>query len=305
MLRIGSWQRHAKPDQRDLVVFSCDVKELLTIQVANAGLAYRMEVPYDSVVHADFTPGTTTRGTASFTLSRPPRFLQARKYASDMVWESGNDWTEEHAATVHLQHILTGAAPQLSNLVQTIRQAGQPRMHPLSRSATLAEKPLGGFGGEYEGSHLPHQYPELHSRSSQAVNYLTHRPLHSSRSVSSITFPATYSEPDLQPAHHHPSSHFGSSYPGVDYSDSSPLMDGKGMVGTYPGSSMQHALNRTAGPAGQSSTPYFTPSEYPDTSYYARSSLDVSSDFQSRTPPPPMTTSTEYYGQPSAEPASR
>ncbi|KIY68830.1 homeobox-domain-containing protein [Cylindrobasidium torrendii FP15055 ss-10] len=284
VLRIGNWQRHnAKPDQRDLVVFSCDAKELLTVQVSNAGLTYRMEIPYDTVVRADFTPETTAKGTASFTLARPPRFLQARKGA----WESGSDWTEEGAATVHLQHILSGSAPELSNLVQVIQRAGQrPKMD--SYLSPFAEKPsLDGEPYEYaKSAGGPHRYAGQYSRAA-------HRPSHAARAVSSIAFPPAYSEPDLQP--HASASHFGSLYPSVDYPD----IGSKGMSGAYSGSLAAHAqhalLNQTVGPAGQ---PYFAPAmgyqhDTPYASSYAR--RDFQSD--SRTLPLPMTTEGEFYGQ--------
>jgi regulatory protein PHO2 len=147
-LTIGCWRRiTTDTNQHDLVAYTCDNKRCLVWFIHNGGFGFKMEVPFDTIIHAEFTsmaPGPN--GLASFVLSRPPIFYleSASDDAFPRRWKRSTDWTEGHQASQVLRHDLIGNAASLAFLVQSLQtNAAEPPSpySPLSEPTSPMEIP--------------------------------------------------------------------------------------------------------------------------------------------------------------------
>ncbi|KAJ7052522.1 hypothetical protein C8F01DRAFT_1170304 [Mycena amicta] len=137
-LTIGCWRRiTTDTNQHDLVAYTCDTKRCLVWFIHNGGFGFKMEIPFDTVIHAEFTsmaPGPT--GLASFVLSRAPVFYleSASDDSFPRRWKRSTDWTEGHQASQVLRHDLIGNAASLAFLVQSLQTNTPDITSPLFHS---------------------------------------------------------------------------------------------------------------------------------------------------------------------------
>jgi regulatory protein PHO2 len=90
-----------------------------------------MEIPFDTIIDAEFTNAAPGAGLASFLLSQPPLFYL--EYASSpragstavRQWRTCPDWTEGHQASQVLRHDLIGSAVQLSHFLSNLRASAR------------------------------------------------------------------------------------------------------------------------------------------------------------------------------------
>ncbi|KAF7327555.1 U1 snRNP 70K protein [Mycena kentingensis (nom. inval.)] len=135
-LTIGCWRRiTTDANQRDLVAYTCDTKRCLVWFIHNGGFGFKMEVPFDTIIHAEFTsmaPGPN--GLASFVLSRAPIFYleSASDDSFPRRWKRSTDWTEGHQASQVLRHDLIGNAASLAFLVQSLQTNAAEAPSPYS-----------------------------------------------------------------------------------------------------------------------------------------------------------------------------
>ena len=86
-----------------------------------------MEIPFDTIIDAEFTNTAPGTGLASFLLSQPPLFFlehvsSPRPDGSTVrLWKTCSDWTEGHQASQVLRHDLIGSAAQLSHFLDMLR----------------------------------------------------------------------------------------------------------------------------------------------------------------------------------------
>ncbi|KAF8240680.1 homeobox-domain-containing protein, partial [Tricholoma matsutake] len=132
-LSIGSWRRIATTvGKHDLVAYICEVKRCLTWFIHSAGLGFKMEIPFDTIIDAEFTNAAPGTGLASFLLSQPPLFFleqisSPRPDGSVLrQWRTCPDWTEGHQASQVLRHDLIGSAVQLSHFLRNLRNSTRP-----------------------------------------------------------------------------------------------------------------------------------------------------------------------------------
>ncbi|KAG1796700.1 uncharacterized protein HD556DRAFT_281771 [Suillus plorans] len=120
-LSIGTWRRIATAvGKHDLVAYLCDGKRCLTWFIHSAGYGFKMEIPFDIIVHTEFTNAAPGSGLASFILSQPPTFY-LESFSSPgptRQWKKCADWTEGQQATKILRHDLIGSAVQLAHLLR-------------------------------------------------------------------------------------------------------------------------------------------------------------------------------------------
>ncbi|KAG2090900.1 uncharacterized protein F5147DRAFT_724314 [Suillus discolor] len=120
-LSIGTWRRIATAvGKHDLVAYLCDGKRCLTWFIHSAGYGFKMEIPFDIIVHTEFTNAAPGSGLASFILSQPPTFY-LESFSSPgptRQWKKCADWTEGQQATKILRHDLIGSAVQLAHILR-------------------------------------------------------------------------------------------------------------------------------------------------------------------------------------------
>ncbi|TFK50072.1 hypothetical protein OE88DRAFT_1645817 [Heliocybe sulcata] len=124
-LNIGWWRRIANGAGRpDLIAYMCGRRGCLTWFVHSSDRGFKIEIPFNIIVDAQFA--TTAPGTAiaSFFLSEAPLF-----YTENVVtpmgattpvrtWQASADWTEGMQASGNLRHDLIGSPATLANLVR-------------------------------------------------------------------------------------------------------------------------------------------------------------------------------------------
>ncbi|KAG6820308.1 hypothetical protein H0H93_002395 [Arthromyces matolae] len=132
-LTIGSWRRIATTvAKHDLVAYVSDAKRCLTWFIHSVGFGFKMEIPFDTIVNTKFANAAPGSGLASFFLSEPPIFyLENVEPLSAPAtprrhWKRCADWTEGQQASRVLRHDLIGSAPQLSHLLQNLRNQSSP-----------------------------------------------------------------------------------------------------------------------------------------------------------------------------------
>jgi regulatory protein PHO2 len=90
-----------------------------------------MEIPFETIIDAEFTNAAPGTGLASFLLSQPPLFFleyisSPRPDGSTVrQWRTCPDWTEGHQASHLLRHDLIGSAVQLSHLIRNLRASAR------------------------------------------------------------------------------------------------------------------------------------------------------------------------------------
>lgn len=129
-LCIGSWRRIATAiSKHDLVAYICEAKQCITWFIQSSGHGFKMEIPFDIVVHTSFSNLAPGMGLATLRLSRPPVFYLERVVPSSLkgpatkYWERCADWTEGMQATKILIHELTGSAVQLAHILRYLNSS--------------------------------------------------------------------------------------------------------------------------------------------------------------------------------------
>lgn len=125
-LSIGTWRRIATAvGKHDLVAYLCDARRCLTWFIHSAGYGFKMEIPFDIIVHTEFTNAAPGSGLASFILAQPPTFFLesfsspgSAQAGPTRQWKKCADWTEGQQATKILRHDLIGSAVQLAHLLR-------------------------------------------------------------------------------------------------------------------------------------------------------------------------------------------
>ena len=124
-----------------MVAYICEARRCLTWFIHSAGLGFKMEIPFETIIDAEFTNTAPGTGLASFVLSQPPLFFleYVTSPASDGTtmrrWKTCPDWTEGHQASHVLRHDLIGSAVQLSQFLNNLRARARPDI-PLRHSNT-------------------------------------------------------------------------------------------------------------------------------------------------------------------------
>lgn len=128
-LSIGTWRRIATTfSKNDLIAYVCEAKQSLAWFILSGGNGFKMEIPFDRIVGTEFTQASPGVAHVVFSLSEPPLFYLERPMAArldgqtKLPWRQCSDWTEGAQATHILRHTLIGSAPQLSHLVQQLKE---------------------------------------------------------------------------------------------------------------------------------------------------------------------------------------
>ncbi|KAF9234607.1 hypothetical protein BU15DRAFT_78833 [Melanogaster broomeanus] len=126
-LSVGTWRRIATTiGKHDLVAYLCDTKRCLTWFIHSSGYGFKMEIPFDIIVHTEFANAAPGSGLASFILSQPPTFYlesfspppPGQGTEPMRHWKKCADWTEGQQATKVLRHDLVGSAVQLAHVLR-------------------------------------------------------------------------------------------------------------------------------------------------------------------------------------------
>jgi hypothetical protein len=150
-LSIGSWRRIATTvGKHDLVAYVSDSKRCLTWFIHSGGLGFKMEIPYDAIIDAEFTNAAPGTGLASFLLSQPPLFFLEHVSSPSpdrptvRQWRPCPDWTEGHQASQVLRHDLIGSAVQLSHFLRNLRAGSRPDipLRPADSYRTVTSPPM-------------------------------------------------------------------------------------------------------------------------------------------------------------------
>jgi regulatory protein PHO2 len=109
-----------------------------------------MEIPYDTIIDAEFTNAAPGTGLASFLLSQPPLFFLEHVSSPTpdrptvRQWRPCPDWTEGHQASQVLRHDLIGSAVQLSHFLRNLRAGSRSDipLRPADSYRTVASPPM-------------------------------------------------------------------------------------------------------------------------------------------------------------------
>ncbi|KAH6913260.1 hypothetical protein BKA70DRAFT_1262322 [Coprinopsis sp. MPI-PUGE-AT-0042] len=159
-LCVGTWKRVQLPDDRfALVSYISPSRQSLVWFVHCADRAFKMEVPFSTIIESSFHEKSPGVGEVVFILARPPIFYY--KASLDPVpnsptstvgsgqsskkiggWGTCADWTENRQGTQNLLHRFTGDAAPLANLVQIVHESHTSRdLHKQSMPVTAAPRP--------------------------------------------------------------------------------------------------------------------------------------------------------------------
>ncbi|KAI3604481.1 homeobox transcription factor [Moniliophthora roreri] len=162
-LAVGSWRRIASStSNHDLIAYLCNVKQCLTWFVLSDGSGFKMELPFATVVDAQFTSSSGGSGIAKITLTEPPVFYLEHSVPSAFFgtehrsWRRCSDWTEGAQASRILQHELQGPAVHLAYLVRTLLTHRTSRTASPIHQATveIPAPPLAGL-------RIMHSHPSI------------------------------------------------------------------------------------------------------------------------------------------------
>ncbi|KAF6757083.1 hypothetical protein DFP72DRAFT_963124, partial [Ephemerocybe angulata] len=128
-LIVGTWVRKWSATSRyDLVAYICEGKRQLCWYVHNAGKAFKMSIPLDTITDVKFheAPGNAGLGSLTITIACPPSFFLDTfnslpgEVRPTRRWHPCPDWTEYQQATRVLEHRIKGPSLPLKHLVAAL-----------------------------------------------------------------------------------------------------------------------------------------------------------------------------------------